>query len=110
MGHSQFKASKKWIQSFKERNAVVSRKVTKIVSGSDIRNMEVVGTSANDFIQRFRPNFHIYGEKNIYNTDQSGFNIELLSNRTLENKGSSKVEIRIEQQHSATHSYTYHFC
>lgn len=68
--------------------------------------MEAVCLSANDFIQRFRPNIQIYGAKNIYNTDQSGFNIQLLSNRTLETKGSGKVEIRIEQQHSATHSYT----
>lgn len=45
----------------------------------------------------------------IYNTDQSGFNLELLSGRTLENKGTQKVHSSIRSKHSSTHSYTAQF-
>lgn len=45
----------------------------------------------------------------MFNTDQSGFNEELLSQRTLEIIGTLKVFSTIRSKHSATHSYTMQF-
>lgn len=45
----------------------------------------------------------------MFNTDQSGFNEELLSQRTLEIIGTTKVFSTIRSKHSATHSYTMQF-
>lgn len=42
----------------------------------------------------------------MFNTDQSGFNIENLSGRTLEISGEKKVFSSANQSHSLTHSYT----
>lgn len=77
-----------------------------MVSRSDIRNMAQVNTSATEFIEEFRQIFEQMPLENVFNTDQSGFNIELLSGRTLENKGTKIIEGRVGQQHSVSHSYT----
>lgn len=47
-----------------------------------------------------------YPLSQVFNTDQSGFNIEFLSGRTLTNKGEQIVKSSINQSHSKTHSYT----
>lgn len=95
-----------WIHKFKKSKGIVSRKITKLVSRSDIRNMAQVNTSAADFIEEF-PNFiELMPPETVFNTDQSGFNIELLSGRTLENRGPNIIEARVKQQHSVSHSYT----
>lgn len=68
--------------------------------------MDQVNASATEFIEEFRDVFELLPPENVFNTDQSGFNLELLSGRTLENRGAKIVEGRVEQQHSVSHSYT----
>lgn len=46
------------------------------------------------------------GEDNVYNSDQSGFNLETHAGRTLAVKGSLKVECLAQSLNSLTHSYT----
>ncbi|XP_011858199.1 PREDICTED: uncharacterized protein LOC105555765, partial [Vollenhovia emeryi] len=47
-----------------------------------------------------------YGTQNIYNSDQSGFQLEFHSGRTLAHKGVKKVESVVQSISATTHSYT----
>lgn len=108
MGHTRFKASLAWLYRFKKKNKIVSRKITKVLSRSQIASLPNV----NERVREFRSSFNGdmledgYTPDEIYNTDQSGFNIELLSGRTLEVQGSKLIQASINQSHSETHSYT----
>lgn len=42
----------------------------------------------------------------MYNSDQTGFKIELYADRTLEVRGTGHVEATVVVQNSLTHSYT----
>lgn len=101
-----FKASKSWVHKWKKRNNVVSRKVTKTLSRKQIASLPNV----QEDIQQYRNQVRILSEDfqpgQIYNTDQSGFNIELLSGRTLTTKGEKMVYSSMNQSASETHSYT----
>ena len=46
------------------------------------------------------------GAQNTYNSDQSGFNLEVHSGRTLASVGSKKVVSVVQSVHATTHSYT----
>ncbi|KYN09510.1 hypothetical protein ALC57_18378 [Trachymyrmex cornetzi] len=48
----------------------------------------------------------IVGENNVWNSDQSGFNLEMYIGRTLSFKGELKVEALTQSINSMTHSYT----
>lgn len=84
----------------------MSRKGTRVVSVTNIRDAAMVKQSAIDFVNRIKPLVNYFGEKGTLNTDQSAFRIEQYSGRTLEIKGTKKVEISYQQAKSATHSYT----
>lgn len=101
-----FTASATWILSWKKQHKIVTRKITKFFSNSDVRNIENVRNSAEEFKTIIRPKFTEYCLGSIMNTDQSGFQYELMTKRTLEVKGSKNIEGHIEQQHSISHSYT----
>ena len=58
----------------------------------------------NSFIESVKFQITLYGIENIYNSDQSGFQLELHAGRTLARKGSKKVESVV--QSATTHSYT----
>jgi len=101
-----FKASANWCQRFKRRNGIGSRKVTKFVTRAQIENKEGISTSAKSFVEHVRTEIAAVGTTNTYNSDQSGFNIELHSGRTLEFRGVRKVEKVVQSVNSTTHSYT----
>lgn len=63
----------------------------------------------NAFRNRFKGDIRGHGKNNVFNTDQSGFNLELLTERTLDFKGTKKVMATIKSKNSATHSYTAQF-
>lgn len=48
----------------------------------------------------------LLGTANVHNSDQSGFNLETHTGRTLASKGSLKVECLAQSLNSLTHSYT----
>lgn len=48
----------------------------------------------------------LIGTANVYNSDQSGFNLKIHPGRTLASKDSLKVERLAQSLNSLTHSYT----
>ena len=81
------------MKNFKRKHHIVSRKGTRIVSRKGIEKAPQLKESAIDFVKKIRHLVPLYGEENVYNTDQSGFKLELYSGRTLEQKGAKIVEL-----------------
>lgn len=101
-----FKASVAWVQRFKKFYHICSRRVTNVVSKARLRNEEAIESSAIEFLVEVVDKQNEYEEDCIYNADQSGFQREVLSNRTLETRGSKIVEATVQSVHATTHSYT----
>ncbi|KYN12147.1 hypothetical protein ALC57_15691 [Trachymyrmex cornetzi] len=59
-----------------------------------------------EFVSKVKSQISVVGENNIFNSDQSGFNLETHAGRTLVLKGSLKVECLAQSLNSLTHSYT----
>lgn len=101
-----FTASSKWIHNFKIRHRIVSRKINKFVTQGQITNKEQLREKANEFLQNVKSKILLVGEDNVYNSDRSGFNLEMHGGRTLSFIGTSKVESLVQSLNSLTHSYT----
>ncbi|XP_071579285.1 uncharacterized protein, partial [Temnothorax nylanderi] len=62
--------------------------------------------TANEFLETVKPLIEQFGSENIYNSDQSGFQLEIHSGRSLDNQGVKTVERVVQSVSSTTHSYT----
>jgi len=101
-----FAASDHWLHNFKRHHGICSRKITKLVTKSEIKDEEIIARSAINFVlkvQRMLPN---YKSEDIINTDQSGLALEMFSNRTLSFHGEHLTMAKVRSVHNTTHSYT----
>lgn len=104
---SDFKASDHWLHCFKTKYRIRSRKITKVVSKKNYENKEKIAETAQDFVTNTAlPAIKDLDPSQVYNTDQSGFSLEIHSGRTLANIGDKKVEVVVQSTHATTHSYT----
>lgn len=111
VGLTSFKASRNWLKNWQKKYAVVSRKITKVVSKKNAtpQAAEQVQQELEQFRYNFKEAVEGRDKSTIFNSDQSGFNPEMLSGRTLEVRGTHKVISVIRSQNSRTHSYTAQF-
>ncbi|KAF4525954.1 hypothetical protein B566_EDAN000745 [Ephemera danica] len=100
-----FKASNTWLLSFKKKNRIVSRKITKFVTKSKVKESVETEAAAKSFVQSIAPVIQAHPEK-AANADQSGFAIELHSGRTLAHQGLKHIEGLCQSTNNLTHSYT----
>lgn len=103
---TSFKASKSWVLQWKKKHRIVSRKVTKFISHRQLNEINEVRANANAFVENFERHFQEKTSNSIFNSDQSGFNLEETSGRTLEIKGTQKVSASHRSTYSKTDSYT----
>lgn len=108
IGHEdvRFKASHHWLWKFKKSHRIVSRKINKFVTRKTIENEQEIRTKADKFVNEVKSYIEKYGTQNVYNADQSGFQFEIHSGRTLTVEGTKQVECVVESVSSTTHSYT----
>ncbi|EFN86612.1 hypothetical protein EAI_00546, partial [Harpegnathos saltator] len=99
-----FIASPSWVQRFKKKHNIVSRKITKFVTKKSLlpKFLQVKMISCYKNLTRLLDR---YGVENIYNSDQSGFQLELHTGRTLAQKGTKKIESVVQSVSATTHSY-----
>jgi len=102
----RFKASRRWCLTFKRNHRIRSRKITKFVTRAQIAKADDISQKARDFVKDVREAMLTVGTKHTYNCDQSGFNKELHSGRTLQVQGVKSVDRVVQSVHSTTHSYT----
>lgn len=102
----RFKASDWWLWKFKKAHRITSRKINKFVTRKTIEEGADLKRDADNFVNKIKPFIEQYGLQNIYNSDQSGFQLEIHSGRTLAVEGSKQVECLVQSVSSTTHSYT----
>ena len=102
----QFVASKWWIWNFKTVHRIVSRKITTFRTQFTFEDIDNIKNIAESFVSRVKSNIPAVGVEEIYNADESGFNLEIHSGRTLAKLGVKTVETTIQSVSSTTHSYT----
>ena len=103
-----FVASDAWVYNFKRDFKIFSRKVTKLITKQNFNQIGTDSEVSRIFLQnvkRFK-NENNVSQANIINTDQSGFNSELHSPRTLSHVGEKSTMLCVNSIHSTTHSYT----
>ena len=101
----KFKASNFWLHQFKTINHIVSRKIKRTVTPKFIREELDTRNTANQFITGMsNEKGELYHA--IYNTDQSEFQYEMHTGRTLEYKGIPIVTTVVQSEGATTHSYT----
>ncbi|EFN87350.1 hypothetical protein EAI_02123, partial [Harpegnathos saltator] len=85
---------------------IVSRKINKFVIKKQISSKEKLLQASSEFAFKVKSEIMLVSEDNVYNSDQSGFNVETHASRTLALKGSLKVDYLAQSLNSLTHSYT----
>lgn len=102
-----FKASDTWIKSFKRKNNIGNRRVTRFITFNHERKQVEIENSAcefqKDFAEQIMPNFR---PEQIMNTDQIGFQYEMHRDRTLSDIGERSTFVRAVNQRAISHSYT----
>lgn len=84
-----FKCSRSFLDKFKRDHRISSRRITKFVTKTYIKDTEALVNIANEFVERTNKKIETnsYEPKQIWNTDQSRFEYEMTSARTLSFKG-----------------------
>lgn len=93
------------------RHRIVSRKINKFVTKTQITSKETHVQKSNEFVATVRSEILSIGEDNVFNFDQSGFNLESHAGRTLSFKGTLKVECSIYKfTDSQLHYTAFYIC
>lgn len=101
-----FSASNHWLENFKNRNGIRSKKVTARKSSAQRRNEPSLSDSVMVFQDRFEQLSPLFPKRLIVNVDQSGVNYEISNERTLSFRGERDTILNIDSANRATHSYT----
>lgn len=102
----RFKASKHWLTRFKHAHRIVSRKINKFVTRKTLESTTEIEKKSDQFVNDVRQCALSVGWANVYNSDQSGFQLEMYSGRTLATEGEQQIQCVVQSVASTTHSYT----
>jgi hypothetical protein len=109
LNFNDFLASTTRVVKFNNDFKIFSRKVTKLISQQqDITQLKTNPEIPQNFLQTVKNyiNENHISQANVINTDQSGFNYELHSPRTLSIVNEKSTFLCVNSLHSTTHSYT----
>lgn len=101
-----FKASKGWIDEFKRKYRIGSRKVNKYISRPMRLNEAQIEANKQAFIREYSRLSRFFHRRQIWNIDQTGVEYESSNQRTLARIGTKVVRQRIDSLNKNTHSYT----
>lgn len=101
-----FTASDFWLHQFKRRHHICGRKITKLVTKSHVENEADIQQSADRFVLQVQKVLTKYSADCVFNTDQSGLQLELFSGRTLSFEGEHLTLGKVQSINCTTHSYT----
>ena len=87
LGLNDFLASGHWVTRFKAMNGLGSRKITKFVTEKYRDNTADLFISAASFVHDVKAVIQRFGVQRVYNADQSGFEYEFHSGRTIRRRG-----------------------
>jgi hypothetical protein len=101
-----FVASSSWIFNFKRRHHITSRKVTKFVTKNYMDDREKIVNDEKMFLQKAEQAISRFKSTHILNADESSFEYEVASTRTLSILGEKTTLGRVSSQSAVTHSHT----
>ena len=93
------------MNKFKRAHRITSRKIKKFITRKTLEDSKDLTKTAEEFINNVKSVINDIGLENVENSDQSGFQFEMHSGRTLANQGSKEIECVVESISSTTHSY-----
>lgn len=102
----QTSVSQSWVTRFKTAHRIRSRKVTQVITKKKMENDATIMKNAAVFRQELLERVPNYPPDTILNSDQSGFNYEFHSNRTLSYVGEKDTAVAVTSKNATTHSYT----
>lgn len=101
-----FKASSSWLDNFKRKHSISKRKITKFISTREMISVEEINERARIFQNQLSALVQNYPARLVINTDQTGCQIQMTTDRTYSTKGEKKTFACYENIHKTTHSYT----
>lgn len=105
-GPRYFRASDHWVHKLKRNNMIGGRKITKYVTQRELLKEHERLEKIENFRSTFRGINYYFPRRLILNTDQSGYNYELVDQRTLERVGTRDVLAVVGSASKISHSYT----
>lgn len=102
----KFKASQSFVDSFKQKFKIVSRKVTKFVTRTNIVEASVTQERGTQFVHKIKLLKEVDPRIVLVNLDQSGLQLEMTYGRTLAIEGEVKIHGRVQRMNPTTHSFT----
>lgn len=101
-----FKASKRWMDSFRKANRLSSRKVTKKITRPRLANQHLIEESILNFYNDYVRLSRSFDRRAIWNIDQTGIEYEQSNERTIARVNSRDVYIMVDSSSKTTHSFT----
>jgi hypothetical protein len=102
----EFVASNHWVQNFKYKHRIVSRKISKVISSQSVKSADEIEASAEEFVNIVQAEMKNYSPSQVFNTDQVGLTKEFRSSRTLTFKGEKTTTGSVRSKNANSHSYT----
>jgi len=94
--------SEHWARLFKHRHGICSRHVTKLVTKHKVESQDVINKSADNFISDVLKLLSKHDFDLVFNTDPSGLELEMHSNRTLSFEGEKTTLAKVRSLHNTT--------
>jgi len=103
-----FVGGKTFVTNFKKSYGITSRKITKFVTKVTLEDDSKTQKKAFEFTEEINQLKTSQGIEHgrVWNTDQSGFNYEMTSARTLSVRGERDTQGLVQSMNAMTHSYT----
>ncbi len=101
-----FTASQSWIRRFKISRNMSSRKITKVISSKSAIDNEKITEQGRAFVKHASKKLVNFDRSIIVNSNQSGFNYELYSNRTLNFLAEKGMIFSVNSLNAISHSCT----
>ena len=76
---TRFKAFNWWVWRFKQTHQITSRKDNQFITRKTLGDMKKLKVNAENFVNEVKPYITQYGTEDVYNSDQSGFQLETYS-------------------------------
>lgn len=105
-GVHDFKASSGWLHNFKKKFGITSRKITIVTTTKKLDRETDIMAEAEMFVEKVREKIQLHSPSHVFNSDQSGFNLEMYNGRTLARRGEKSISTVVQSIPSTTHSYT----
>lgn len=102
----RFKASAHWVSNFKRAHRIVSRKINKFITKKTLEGTDYLQQTSTTFVSDIKRWILKIGPQNVFNSDQSGFQLEMHSGRTLAVEGEHQIQCLVQSVSSTSHSYT----